>query len=264
MNKNTFLEVKNLSAGYGKKEIIHKISFVTSPNTLVGLMGANGSGKTTLLKSIANQLAHEGTCSLNGERLEGKSIRELAKEISYIPQKSGITISLSVLDVVLMGYNARLKLLENPSKKQIEYACEMIKKVGLGKERDQDYLKLSEGQKQLVILARMMVEDTKLLLLDEPDSALDVPNRFRMMTYIQELVKKENKAGILCLHDPLLALEFCDQLVLLKDGACVEILYPKKDSIEKMEAAFCQTFGNVSLLECLDKEGKRHFSMIGV
>ena len=264
MEKNTILEVDALFSGYGKKEILHNISFSLKPHSLTCLMGANGSGKTTLLRSIANQLSHAGNCMLSGMALENKTIRDLAREISYVPQKSGISISLSVLDVVLMGYNARLKLLENPGKKQIERACEVLAKVGLEAEMDTDYLKLSEGQKQLVILARMMIEDTHLLLLDEPDSALDVPNRFRMMSYIRDMVGTEEKVGILSLHDPLLALEFCDQLVLLKDGVCVDILFPQMDSVEKMEAAFCQTFGNVSLLECYDKDGKRHFSMIGV
>ena len=259
-----FFNIKNITAGYGKKEIIHNINFSLKLHTLTCLMGANGSGKTTLLKSIANQLSHQGTCSIEGENLEQKSVRELAKNVSYIPQKTGIFISMSVLDVVLMGYNARLKLLENPGKKQIQQACEVLVKVGLEREIDTDYLKLSEGQKQLVILARMMIENTKILLLDEPDSALDVPNRFRMMSNIRNIVDTEEKAGILCLHDPMLALEFCDQLVLLKEGKCIGILYPKKDSVGVMEKAFCRVYGNVSLMECFDKEGKRHFSMIGI
>lgn len=259
-----FLEIKNMTAGYGKKEVVHNINFSLYEGTLTCLMGANGSGKTTLLKSIANQLPHQGTCSLEGEVLEDKSVRELAKVVSYIPQKSGIVISLPVLDVVLMGYNAGLKLLEKPGKKQIKRAQDALFMVGLEKEIYHDYLKLSEGQKQLAVLARMMIEDSKLLLLDEPDSALDVPNRFRMMSRIRNMVKDGKKAGILCLHDPLLALEFCDQVVLLKEGSCLEILYPKGDSVEKMEAAFCQAFGKVSLMECFDKEGKRHFSMVGV
>ncbi|MBR5596099.1 MAG: ABC transporter ATP-binding protein [Lachnospiraceae bacterium] len=262
--RECFFEIHNITAGYGKKEMIHNINFSLNSHTLTCLIGANGSGKTTLLKSIANQLSHQGTCSIEGESLEQKSVKELARDVSYIPQKTGISISMSVLDVVLMGYNARLKLLENPSKKQIQQACEVLSKIGLEKEIDTDYLNLSEGQKQLVILARMMIENTKILLLDEPDSALDVPNRFRMMSNIRHMVDTEEKAGILCLHDPMLALEFCDQLVLLKAGKCIGILYPKKDSIGVMEKAFCQVYGNVSLMECFDKEGKRHFSMIGI
>ena len=262
--ENSFFEVENITAGYGKKEIIHNVSFSAKKHTLTSLMGANGSGKTTLLKSMVNQLSHQGNCSLQGEVLEKKSIRQLAKDVSYIPQKSGISISLPVLDVVLMGYNARLKLLERPNKNQVECAMEVLKKVGLEKVIHSDYLKLSEGQKQLVVLARMMIEDTKLLLLDEPDSALDIPNRYGMMSYIKRMVMEQEKAGVLCLHDPLLALEFCDQLVLLKEGSLVDVLRPKEDSIEKMETVFCQTFGKVSLMECFDKEGKRHFSMIGV
>lgn len=103
----SLLTISHLSAGYGRKEILHDISFTSRPGTITGILGANGCGKTTLLKAIANILPHKGSCLLAENTLESLSARELAKQCGYIPQKSGITIDLTVLDVVLMGSTMR-------------------------------------------------------------------------------------------------------------------------------------------------------------
>lgn len=259
---NSILSVNALSAGYGKKEIIHNISFSLEPCSLTCLIGKNGCGKTTLMKSIVNQINHAGTCFLNGENIEYFSVRALARKVSYIPQRTGMGISLPVLDVVLMGYNPVLKLLERPKKKQIELAKEALAAVGLLEVEKEDFQTLSEGQKQLVLLARTMIEDTKLLLLDEPDSALDFQNRYMVLKELKKMVQEGKKAGLLCLHDPVLAMEFCDQLILMKDGECIKVLHPQKDHIEDMEAAFREIYQDVSLESYQDKSGKRHIAML--
>lgn len=259
---NSILSVNALSAGYGKKEIIHNISFSLEPCSLTCLIGKNGCGKTTLMKSVVNQIKHAGTCFLNGKNLEYFSVRALAREVSYIPQRTGMGISLPVLDVVLMGYNPVLKLLEHPSKKQIELARGALAAVGLVEVEKEDFQTLSEGQKQLVLLARTMIEDTKLLLLDEPDSALDFQNRYMVLKELKKIVQEGGKAGLLCLHDPVLAMEFCEQLILMKDGACIKVLHPQKDDIEDMEAAFQEIYKDVSLEAYQDKNGKRHIAML--
>jgi iron complex transport system ATP-binding protein len=258
----SILSVNALSAGYGKKEIIHNISFELAPESLTCLIGKNGCGKTTLMKSVVNQIKHAGTCFLNGKNIEYFSVRALAREVSYIPQRTGMGISLPVLDVVLMGYNPVLKLLERPSKKQIEFAKEALAAVGLAEVEKQDFQTLSEGQKQLVFLARTMIEDTKLLLLDEPDSALDFQNRYFILKELKKMVREGGKAGLLCLHDPVLAMEFCDQLLLMKDGVCIKLLHPQIDSIDEMEAAFREIYQDVSLEAYQDKNGKRHIAML--
>lgn len=259
---NTILNVNALSAGYGKKEILHDISFSLEPHTLTCLIGKNGCGKTTLMKSLVNQIKHAGTCFLNGENLEYLSVRALARQVSYIPQRSGLGVSIPVLEVVLMGYNPVLRLLEHPSKKQIELAKEALVAVGLEAVTNQDFQTLSEGQKQLVILARTMIENTKLLLLDEPDSALDFQNRYMVLKELKKMVQNGEKAGLLCLHDPVLAMEFCEQLILMKDGMCLKVLHPQQDKMEDMEAALRDIYQDVSLAEYQDKNGKRHIAML--
>ena len=262
MSKNTYFEVQNVSAGYGDKEIIHEISFEVEPHTLTALIGPNGCGKTTLLKSMVNLLEYQGDCLLHGEKFKEVSTRKLARKVSYIPQRSGIQISMSVLDVVLMGFNPVLKLLERPNKKQKQRAKDAIASVGLAAYINKDYLTLSEGQKQLVMLARTMIEDTDLLILDEPDSALDFQNRYLILNILKELTMKEEKAGILCLHDPEMALEFCQQIVVMKNGNIIDILHPQTDSLEKMELALRKIYGNVTLNKCVDRKNHTHLVLL--
>lgn len=259
---NSILTVNALSAGYGKKEILHNVSFSMEPHSLTCLIGKNGCGKTTLMKSIVNQIEHKGDCFLNGENLKNLSVRALARRVSYIPQKTGIGISLPVIDIVLMGYNAVLKLLEYPSKDQIELAKKALAAVGLSEVENQDFQTLSEGQKQLVILARTMIENTKLLLLDEPDSALDFQNRYMVLKELKKMVRNKEKVGLLCLHDPVLAMEFCDQLILMKDGVCMQVLHPQEDKTEDMEKALREIYQDISLVEYRDKNAKRHIAIL--
>ena len=262
MSEKMIFRAEHISAGYGRKAVIHDISFSLQAGTLTALIGANGSGKTTLMKCIANQLSHGGKSILLGECLEELSVKELARKVSYIPQKSGIRISLPVLDVVMMGYNPVMKLMQRPSAEQKNSAKDALAAVGLGGYEDIDYLTLSEGQKQLVFLARTLIEDTSLLLLDEPDSALDLQNRYQIMKHLKEMVVEREQAGFLCLHDPVLALRFCEQLILLKDGSCVGVLHPLKDSIEEMEEALKEIYGDISLIECKGKNGMRHLTVL--
>lgn len=262
MSKEKYFEVQNLFAGYGDKEIIHNIHFEVEPHTLTALIGPNGCGKTTLLKSIVNLLDYQGKCLLQGNELKELTVRKLAQKISYIPQRSGIHVSMSVLDVVLMGFNPVLRLLERPNKRQKERAKAAITSVGLSEYMDKDYLTLSEGQKQLVLLARTMIEDTDLLILDEPDSALDFQNRYKILNLIKQMTETEEKAGILCIHDPEMALEFCQQIIVMKDGEIIDILHPQTDSLEKMELVLRRIYGTVTLNRCMDRNNRAHLVLL--
>ena len=131
----SYLCVQGITAGYGRQNIIENISFTLESGCLLGIIGANGSGKTTLLKSLCGILPHRGTCELESSVLEDLSLKQLARLVSYIPQRSGISIDISALDVVLMGFNPQLGLLEHPTKKMKDTAMQALNQVGLsGKE----------------------------------------------------------------------------------------------------------------------------------
>ena len=258
----SFFCVKHLSAGYSRKMILRNVSFSLEPGAVTGILGANGSGKTTLLKAICGILPHEGLCLLDDTKLEALPPRELAKRVSYIPQRSGISIDISALDVVLMGFNPRLKLLEHPTKAMIAAAGEALSRVGMADKAHTNYLHLSEGQKQLCILARTIVSGSRLLLLDEPESALDFQHRYRMLEMIRSWTEQMSSGAVITLHDPVLALNYCDRLMLLEDGEILDILSPKEDSLAKMEQALSRIYGPVSLQLCKTRSGKEVLTML--
>ena len=255
-------DVKNLSAGYGGRRVIDGLSFSLEGGRLMGILGANGSGKTTLIRSICGILRHEGECTLEGVRLEGLSPRELARRCSYIPQRSGISIDISALDVVLMGFNPQLHLLEHPTEAMKKQALSALEQAGIGDLADRNYMHLSEGQKQLCILARTLVTQGRLLLLDEPESALDFHFRYRMLEIIREWVRRDSRYALVALHDPMLALNYCDELLLLRDGRSIGVLRPGSDPFDRMEALLCQIYGSVSLTSCTDRTGRKHVIML--
>ena len=251
----SFFAANEISAGYGKETVIAHISFQLESGVLMGVIGANGSGKTTLLKALCGILPHEGSCTLEQSVLEKQSPRQIAKLISYIPQRSGISIDISALDVVLMGFNPQLGLLEHPTKQMKTAAIQALAQVGLGGKEDINYLHLSEGQKQLCILARTLVSGSKLLLLDEPESALDFRFRYQMLSLLRKWVASGERSAIVTLHDPGLALNFCDKLLLLGDAGVLGILEPERDSLDKMEQMLSMVYGNISLQRCQNRAG---------
>lgn len=258
----SFFSADNISAGYYNGHVIKGISFALEPGQLAGILGANGSGKTTLLKAICGILPHTGSAALDGCALETLSARQIAKLCSYIPQRSGITIDISALDVVLMGFNPQLGLLEHPNSAMRAAAREALAQVGLAGKENMNYLHLSEGQKQLCILARTLVADSKLLLLDEPESALDFRYRYRMLETLRKWVGEKEHAAILTLHDPSLALNYCDQLLLLSDGKVLGTIYPHTDPLDKMEQMLSTVYGAISLQICNTRNGRSHLVML--
>ena len=258
----SFFTAKGIRAGYGRHHVLENISFDLNAGTVMGIIGANGSGKTTLLKSLCGILTHQGTCRLGDAVLEELPAKQLARLVSYIPQRSGISIDISALDVVLMGFNPRLGLLEHPSGDMKEQAMLALAQVGLAGKEKVNYLHLSEGQKQLCVLARTLVSDSKLLLLDEPESALDFRFRHQMRSLLRSWTASGERSAVVSLHDPALALNFCDQLLILSDGGVLGIIEPQWDSLDKMEQMLSMVYGSISLQRCHNRKGETQIVML--
>lgn len=256
------IKVNEVSTSYGKKQVLDSVSFETRPGEILGVLGENGSGKSTLIKSICNILPHGGSCFCNDKQLEKLSAKELARICSYVPQKSGLEIEMPVLDVVLMGFNAQLNMLANPTSKMIEKAKGKLAEIGFEDKIDADYMSLSEGQKQLCILLRAMVADSKVLLMDEPENALDIRMRHKMMTMLREWIDAGERTALVALHDIEIALNYCDRLLLIKDGKNAGIIVPGSDTIEGMEATLSNIYGKCSLRRIEDNAGKMHIVML--
>ncbi len=251
-----------ITAGYGKKAVVNGISFALEAGELMGIVGANGCGKTTLLKALCGILPHEGSCELGCTVLERLSARNLARLVSYIPQRSGIHIDISALDVVLMGFNPHLGLLEQPSAAMRESARDALALVGLSGLEETNYLHFSEGQKQLCILARTLVAGSRLLLLDEPESALDFRFRHQALSLLRHWAATEQGSAIVALHDPALALNYCDRLLVLDKGRVLGEIRPKTDPLSQTEQLLSQIYGPLQLQWCTAGKEARQIVML--
>lgn len=256
------LTVNNLTAGYGKDNVINNVTFQVGKGSLTGILGANASGKTTLIKAICGILPYKGSCILDGIELDRLSSKEISKMVSYIPQRSGISIDISVLEVVLMGFNPKLGLLQHPTSAMKQAALSALEKVGLSGKEHMNYMHLSEGQKQLSIMARTIVSDSKLFLLDEPESALDFNFRYKLLSLLKERVLHSECSAVVALHDPSLALNFCDKLILLSDRGVLGIIQPGVTPLEQAEKMLSVIYADVSLQECCNRKGIKQLVML--
>lgn len=262
MSDKALLTVNNLSAGYNRKNILNGISFEIFPKQIVGLLGANGCGKTTLIKSLCRIIPSAGEISIKGENVSSWSNKKFAKSASLVPQRSGIGIDISVLDVVLMGFNPFLSFLERPSKKMVEKAENLIVQLGLKDKMHSNFLTLSEGQKQLVVIARALVIKTPVLFMDEPESSLDFSVRYDVMGNIRSHVEENEACALVSLHDINLALNFCDKLLLIKNGKINSSVDVRNEDISSIEQKLKDVYGEIRLVRIKENSGKESMVMV--
>ena len=213
------IRVNNLTYSYEKKEILKDVSLHISQGDFYALMGANGSGKSTLLKAISKMLlVEDNTVFISGKDINTYSSRELARNISVVSQRQHLNFEFSAHEMVLMGRNPYQKRLQNDTEEDRQIVENCMRKTDTWHLKSSSINKISGGEYQRVILARAMAQKTPILLLDEPLSNLDVSHQFEIISLLKELNKTENVTIVLVIHDLNLALEFCDKLILLKDG----------------------------------------------
>ncbi|MFI3250475.1 MAG: ABC transporter ATP-binding protein, partial [Eubacteriales bacterium] len=216
--------------------------------SLCALLGPNAAGKTTLLKGICGLTPHRGKCFVEGAPLTDMNEREMAHYISYIPQRCTLQVPISVMDVVLMGYTAKLSFFGSPSNQVRVRGLEALSQVGMAEQSERSYLELSEGQRQLVILARALVQDTPLMIFDEPDSALDFTNKHKVLSMIQSTIVGAKKGGLICIHDPNFALRYCNSALLLYEGRLIEHIEFANATTEELREALSRLYGGVDIL----------------
>jgi len=247
---NVVLSLQKVYVGYGGRIITRDISFDIEAGEVCALLGLNGSGKTTLLKGICGFLPLSGGHIYTGDiNLTSLNERKRARYVSYIPQRHSKLTGVTVIDAVLMGFNVNLGVLELPSAEDKALAMKALEKMEIPHLAGEDFSRLSEGQKQLVILARTLVQNAPVMLMDEPDSALDFPNKHKTLARIRGLVRSEGKACLVTLHDPNLALDYCDKLVLLDNGQVVSELHLSGASRDDIQSCLSSVYENIAVCE---------------
>jgi iron complex transport system ATP-binding protein len=225
------LELKDFQAGYASF-MTEKTDLLLESGQVICLVGENGSGKSTLMKGIMGLVKTKGGLYVDEEDYSRTSTRRRTSLMSYLPQTFEMTYSVTVMDLVLMGFNPDMDVLSGYTRQMKERVRERLASLGMEDLLDKDFLTLSEGQKQKVRLARSLVRDTRVLLLDEPESTLDFMVRHEMMDLVRRLTKEGNLMTLLVLHDPNLALRYGDQVILFKKGRVLDRISVQEDSDE--------------------------------
>ncbi len=223
------LKIENLCVGY-KDIVVHNVCVCAFAGETIGIIGLNGSGKSTLLGGISGVAkVFSGDVFVNGINQNRLSIKKRAKFISKYSQRTSIATGLLAWQIIEMGLYAEDNLLKSTSSQKAQKVLLYAKMFGIEHLLQTECQKLSEGQRSLVFLAKTAAQNTHVVLLDEPDSSLDYINTHKLFSIMSNLIKTQKKVGVFVLHDPTLALNWCDKILILHEGVIKDLIETQKD-----------------------------------
>ena len=219
------IEIKDLRAGYGKKEILHGVSLDIKNGEILSVVGPNGCGKSTLLKVLAGIIKPvSGMILLDGEKFSALTRKTLAKRIAYLPQDRPIP-EMTVAELVLKGRFPHLTFGSGYSSDDFSQAAIAINKLGLEQFSEMSIVELSGGMRQKAYVATALAQEADHILLDEPFTHLDVPHRYALADLMRSLAD-EGRAVVSVMHELSDALALSDRLAVMDKGNIVFTGYP--------------------------------------
>ena len=220
------LEVNNLHLAFDELVLADDISFCLDSGQTHVIIGPNGTGKSTLLKTLFGDFQpQQGEVRFEGELLNRKHLGEWRQRFGYMPQDIRLDVGLSVLEVVLLGQLDALSL--KLGNRLLEAALHALDQIGLLHLANRDVRTLSGGQCQMVLFAQALMRQPKILMLDEPVSALDLHFQQVLLDHLDKNTKQHGWVSIMILHDLNLAAQYADNLLVLKEGKLVAQGAPK-------------------------------------
>ncbi len=212
-------DIRNLAFAYGERPVLEGLDLEILPGRFYGIVGPNGCGKTTLLDlMVGNRRPQGGSIQLSGRSLAHHSRLELARQLALAPQEFAINFPFTVWETVLMGRHPHVPRFASPGRRDLEAVEEAMAALAVEGLRDKLVTELSGGEKQRVVLARALAQDTPVLLLDEPTSNLDVNHSLAVLGVVERRVRDQGRTVVVVLHDLGLAAAYCDHLVFIKGG----------------------------------------------
>ena len=228
MNKeNQILKCRNIGFKYGKREILHSVSFSVERGTYTSVVGPNGSGKSTLFNLLSGYLyLNQGEIILDGKNMKRIKVEERASLLSIINQNSDMRFPFTCLETVLMGSHPHRSRFQRVDDSLLQRAKLLMEKTDTFQFASRKITELSGGEVQRVLISRALMQDPKILLLDEAMSELDVSSKFIIANVLKGLIE-ENGTTILSIHHDLsLAYRFSDNMIVFKDGRVVKTGHP--------------------------------------
>lgn len=220
------LEAHRLAFGYAERPVGRDVSLVVEPGEVLCLLGPNGCGKTTLFKTLLGLLPPQGgQVTLSGDALTHLSRQEIARRVAYVPQASSSVFSYTAFDLVLMGRTAHRNLFSGPTHEDRDHAHRALSELGISDLADRDVIRLSSGQRQLVVVARAIAQAAPLIVMDEPTASLDFGNQVVVLSEVRRLAGR-GVGIVLSTHDPDHAFAVAHRVALLHEGTIVAIGAP--------------------------------------
>lgn len=213
------IEIKNVSKSMGDQEVLKGVGCTIRQGEIYGIIGPNGSGKSTLLKIISGvEQSDEGTVLVDGRNIRAYSRRKLAKFMAVLEQEAVPPVGFTVREILEMGRYPHQDWFGRDSQDPEELLQGIMERLGLQALAGRTVDGLSGGERQRAALGKAMAQEPRLLLLDEPTTYLDIGFQLQMMDYVRKWNRDNGLTVVAVLHDLNLAAQYCDRLMILKDG----------------------------------------------
>jgi len=221
------LAVEDLSYGYPGRVVGNHIGFTLGAGEVLCVLGRNGEGKSTLFKTILGLLPpNGGVVRVDGEVISDWSPRRRALIFGYVPQNSGWVFPFTVAELVLMGRTAHRGVFAAPAAADRAAADEAIAEFGIEHLARREWLRVSGGERQLVLVARALAQQPRILVLDEPTASLDFGNQVRVLDAVRSLAETRGLSVLLSTHHPEQAFACADRVAVLAGGLLLRIGTP--------------------------------------
>jgi iron complex transport system ATP-binding protein len=230
------IHAENIAFSYSQetaRSIFRNVSLTVQSGDVFCLLGPNGIGKSTLLKCLSGMLRiQQGRIFLNGRDLSEFRLTDVAKHIGYVPQGLTSAFPFRIKDIIVMGRAPHLSVLASPSRADREIACKAMETVGVAHLADRPCNSVSGGEWQLTLIARALVQEPQILLLDEPTSHLDMGNQLKILQVIQDLAN-DGMTIVMASHFPDHAFLVANVVAILNNGQIAQVGVPDEVITEK-------------------------------
>ena len=228
------MKIEDLRFSYGTHEVLKGVCFDAHPGQFISVLGPNGVGKSTLFRCMLGLLQPSGgSVTVDGCNIADMTAAELSRTMAYIPQSHNHVFNFSVFDMVLMGTTAQLGRFATPGKQQEGLAEAALERMGIRHLRDRGFSHISGGERQLVLLARAIAQQAKILVMDEPSANLDFGNKLRVMKTVKGLTE-DGYTIIQSTHDPDQAYLYSDKILAIHAGQVLGFGAPADVMTEKL------------------------------